>query len=189
MARIIAGQAGGQVLAPVPGNNARPTTDRTKESLFSWLESRGWTDQTRVLDLFAGSGALGLEAASRGAAEVLLVDQHRKTAAVAKKNTAAVNKRLGAQVASVRVSNVDAALDAVQSGSWDLVLADPPYPLEEEPLHATLQKISRALDDKGLVVLERSARSDEPRWPEGLELLETRKYGGSQLYFAVRPSA
>ncbi|HEY4614226.1 MAG TPA: RsmD family RNA methyltransferase, partial [Citricoccus sp.] len=86
MPRIIAGQAGGLQLASVPGDRTRPTTDRTREALFSWLAARGWLDGTAVADLFAGSGALGGEAASRGAARVLLVEKDRRAAGVCRTN-------------------------------------------------------------------------------------------------------
>jgi 16S rRNA (guanine966-N2)-methyltransferase len=186
MPRIIAGQAGGLQLASVPGHGTRPTTDRTREALFSWLAARGWLEDTAVADLFAGSGALGGEAASRGAGRVLLVEKDRRAAGVCRKNAAAVNGRLGREVVEVAVGTVDQVLSGpAGAGPWDLVLADPPYPLDGPALAATLERIAAVLAPEGLLVLERSARSAEPGWPVGLELLEARTYGETVLYFCL----
>lgn len=188
MPRIIAGQAGGLQLASVPGEGTRPTTDRTREALFSWLATRGWLDGTAVVDLFAGSGALGGEAASRGAERVLLVEKDRRAAGVCRKNAAAVNRRLGRDVLQLAVGPVDQVLSGrAGAGPWDLVLADPPYPLAGPELAATLERIAAVMVPEGLLVLERSARSPEPAWPAGLELLEARTYGETVLYFCLGP--
>ena len=186
MPRIIAGQAGGLQLASVPGEGTRPTTDRTREALFSWLATRGWLEDTTVADLFAGSGALGGEAASRGAARVLLVERDRRAAVVCRKNAASVNGRLGRDVIEVAIGAVDQVLSGpAGAGPWDLVLADPPYPLDGPALAATMERIAAVLAPEGLLVLERSARSAEPAWPPGLELLEARTYGETVLYFCL----
>lgn len=187
MPRIIAGQAGSLQLESVPGESTRPTTDRTREALFSWLASRGWLEGTAVVDLFAGSGALGGEAASRGAETVLLVERDRRAAAVCRRNAAAVNQRVGRSVVQVAAGDVDRVLSGpTGAGPWDLVLADPPYPLGGSELAETLQRISAVLVPDGLLVLERSARSDVPDWPTALELLESRTYGETILYFCLR---
>ena len=112
MSRIIAGAAAGRPLTAVPGTGTRPTTDRTKEALFSWLEARDWLDGTAVLDLYAGSGALGCEAASRGAASVLLVERDRRAVAACRANAALVNRARGADVVRVRAGSVEQALAA-----------------------------------------------------------------------------
>lgn len=186
MSRIVSGAAGGISLVSVPGTGTRPTTDRTKEALFSWLESRGWLEGTSVLDLYAGSGALGCEAASRGAGEVVSIERHNKAAAICRRNADAINKRVGRTVVRVQNAAVDTALQQLPLASWDLILADPPYDFDGEPLQRSLQLMDAALDERGLVVLERSTRSPEPRWPERLNLIEQRDYGESRLYF-VRP--
>jgi 16S rRNA (guanine966-N2)-methyltransferase len=187
MPRIIAGHARGLQLHSVPGEGTRPTTDRTREALFSWLAGRGWLDGTAVVDLFAGSGALGGEAASRGADRVLLVEKDRRAAGVCQKNAAAVNRRVGRDVVRVATGPVDRVLDGPGgAGPWDLVLADPPYPLAGPALTGTLQRIAAVLVPDGLLVLERSARSAEPDWPAGLEVLEARTYGETVLYFCLR---
>ncbi|HRO30956.1 MULTISPECIES: 16S rRNA (guanine(966)-N(2))-methyltransferase RsmD [Micrococcaceae] len=188
MPRIIAGQAGGLQLSSVPGDGTRPTTDRTREALFSWLAARGWLEETAVVDLFAGSGALGGEAASRGAARVLLVERDRRAAGVCRKNAAAVNHRLGRDVVQVAVGAVDQVLSGpAGAGPWDLVLADPPYPLEGPALTATLERIAAVMAPGGLLVLERSVRSVEPEWPAGIEVLEARTYGETVLYYCLGP--
>lgn len=187
MPRIIAGHAGGLKLQSVPGDATRPTTDRTREALFSWLTSRGWLEDTAVVDLFAGSGALGGEAASRGARRVLLVERDRRAAAVCRRNADAVNQRIGRPVVGVSAGDVDRVLDSpAGSGPWDLVLADPPYPLTGAALTGTLERIGTVLVPEGLLVLERSSRSAEPDWPAGLEMLEARHYGETTLYFCLR---
>ncbi len=188
MPRIIAGQASGLQLSSVPGEGTRPTTDRTREALFSWLAARGWLEDTAVADLFAGSGALGGEAASRGAARVLLVEKDRRAAGVCRKNAAAVNRRLGRDVVQVAAGTVEQVLSGpTGAGPWDLVLADPPYPLGGPALAAALERIAAVMAPGGLLVLERSARSAEPVWPAGLELLEARTYGETVLYFCLGP--
>mgnify|MGYP001940841632 FL=1 len=122
MSRIIAGAAAGRPLTAVPGTGTRPTTDRTKEALFSWLEARDWLEGTAVLDLYAGSGALGCEAASRGAASVLLVERDRRAVTTCRANAALVNRARGADVVRVRAGSVEQAL-AAEAAPVDLILA------------------------------------------------------------------
>ena len=139
MSRIISGAAGGVRLASVPGDNTRPTTDRVKESLFSKLESYDIIRGARVLDAFGGSGALGCEALSRGAASVTLLDTYPKAVAVIRKNVAAVEKAMGrnATGSAARVQQSQ-ALTYVKSasGPWDLVFVDPPYAMPNEQVSA-----------------------------------------------------
>ena len=189
MSRIIAGAAAGRPLRSVPGTGTRPTTDRTKEALFSWLSARDWTDGTRVLDLYAGSGSLGCEAASRGAASVVLVERHRRAAEVCRTNAAMVNEALGRTVVSVRASSVEQVLavggaQGLEDGGEpvDLILADPPYPEVGEAFHAVLAAAAARLSPGGLLVLERSARDPAPRRPATLEEVDVRAYGETALY-------
>ncbi|MFD1212659.1 16S rRNA (guanine(966)-N(2))-methyltransferase RsmD [Arthrobacter sp. GCM10027362] len=185
MSRIIAGAAGGISLASVPGDRTRPTTDRVKEALFSRLDSYGMLAGARVLDLFAGSGALGVESASRGAAEVDLVELSEKAAGVCRKNAALVNKALGRTVVRVTRTGVLQFLDRLHSHDrWDLVLMDPPYPLPEAELAEVLGTVAPRLAAGGVVVVERSSRSPEPRWPAGLERFAEKKYGETMLWYA-----
>ncbi|MFT4471133.1 16S rRNA (guanine(966)-N(2))-methyltransferase RsmD [Arthrobacter sulfonylureivorans] len=193
MSRIVAGVAGGLTLASVPGDNTRPTTDRVKEALFSRLESYDVLAGARVLDLFAGSGALGVETASRGAAAVDLVESADKAAAVCRRNADLVNQKLGRKTATVHRMKAERFLDGLPAGRhWDLVLMDPPYPLGEDALTGVLGALSGFLADGAVVVVERSSRSPEPAWPEGLERFAVKKYGETQLWFAepvLEPSA
>lgn len=165
-----------------PGALTRPTSDRVREALFSRLEHGDWLDGTAVLDLYAGSGALGLEAASRGAASVVLVEQ-----------AAAPLRALRANVAAVGVEQVQAVGASVQHfldgdqrhGPFDLVLADPPYHEAEGRVANVLASLaSRWLAEDALVVLERSTRSPEPTWPDGLHRTDQRRYGETTLWFA-----
>lgn len=185
MTRIISGLAGGRRIHTPPGNGTRPTGDRVREALFSRLEHLDVIHQANVLDLYAGSGALGLEAASRGAASVLLVESDRAAAAVVRKNIA----ELGLPGVSVRADTVERALlSGPASGQMpcDLVLADPPYDVTEEALAdvLTLLVTHGWLGDDALVVVERSARSPEPRWPQGLDGAGERRYGETKMWFA-----
>lgn len=185
MSRIIAGIAGGAGLANVPGDRTRPTTDRVKEALFSRLDSYGVLAGARVLDLFAGSGALGVESASRGAAEVDLVEQAEKAAGVCRKNAELVNKALGRTVVRVHRTGVQPFLDRLHvHDQWDLVLMDPPYPLPEGELAQVLGTLAPRLAEGAVVVVERSSRSPEPGWPAGLERFAEKKYGETMLWYA-----
>ena len=132
MSRIIAGTAGGTSLTSVPGTGSRPTTDRVKEALFSRLESYGILQEARVLDLFAGSGALGVESASRGAAAVDLVELADKPANTCRQNAELVNKILGRTCVNVHRAKAETFLLRVPADvRWDVVFIDPPYALTE----------------------------------------------------------
>lgn len=185
MSRIISGAAGGTTLSSVPGSLTRPTTDRVKEALFSRLDAFNVISEARVLDLYAGSGALGLESVSRGATSVELVEFDAKASAVCQRNADLVNGVLGRKVVTVHRAKVEAFLDrAAPSAEWDLVFLDPPYPLDEEALAAVLGKLAEHLATGGVVLVERSSRSPEPRWPGGLERFAEKKYGETRLWFA-----
>jgi 16S rRNA (guanine966-N2)-methyltransferase len=182
MTRIIAGTAGGRRLATPPGEQTRPTSDRVREALFSMLDARGAVRGARVLDLFAGSGALGLEAASRGAAEVTLVDSSRQAVAVARSNADLV---AGGPIVVV-LSSAWRYLDRRPVRPMDLVFLDPPYAFTESSLTEHLAALAERgwLDDDTLVVVERSARSPEPRWPASLRRDGVRRYGETALWTA-----
>ena len=185
MSRIIAGAAGGNPLQSVPGSATRPTTDRVKEALFSRLEALGVIDDARALDLYAGSGALGLEAASRGAVSAELVEFDARASAVCQRNADTVNQALARKTVSVHRSKVESFLERAADGAlWDLVFLDPPYPLDEQSLQAVLAKLAGHLDDGAVVVVERSSRSPEPDWPDTLERFAGKKYGETMLWFA-----
>jgi 16S rRNA (guanine966-N2)-methyltransferase len=182
MTRIIAGSAGGRRLETPPGELTRPTSDRVREALFSMLEARNALRGARVLDLFAGSGALGLEAASRGAAEVVLVDSSRQAVAAARRNATVV----GVGRVTVVLSAALRYLDRRPDHTLDLVLLDPPYILSEPALTEHLAALVSGgwLDHDTLVVVERSGRSPEPRWPAGLRRDGVRRYGDTALWTA-----
>lgn len=192
MSRIISGAAGGVRLASVPGDNTRPTTDRVKESLFSKLESYDIIRGARVLDAFGGSGALGCEALSRGAASVTLLDTYPKAVAVIRKNVAAVEKAMGragsgssgATGSAARVQQSQ-ALTYVKSasGPWDLVFVDPPYATPNEQVSELLEALTPKLAEGAVVVVERSSRDAEPVWGEGLYCFSTRQHGETVLYY------
>jgi 16S rRNA (guanine966-N2)-methyltransferase len=183
--RIISGRAGGRRIQTPPGSGTRPTSDRVREALFSRLEHLDVLQDAHVLDLYAGSGALGLEAASRGAASVLLVESARAAGAVARRNAA----DLGLPGVTVRVDTVERALlggPPATAGRYDLVLADPPYDVTEDALADVLQLLVTHgwLGSDALVVVERSSRSPEPRWPAGLDAAGERRYGETKMWFA-----
>jgi 16S rRNA (guanine966-N2)-methyltransferase len=190
--RIIAGFAGSLALA-VPRSGTRPTSDRVREAIFSALEARGGLEGLRVLDLYAGSGALGLEAASRGAATVTLVEKNPAAARVARQNVSVVEtaaKRAGTglhprvEVAVQAVAAYLRAAPVVAGAGFDVVFIDPPYDLGETELTETLSALRPLLDPEAVVLVERSSRSPEPAWPEGLELDRSKSYGETVLWWA-----
>ena len=178
MTRIVAGTAGGRTLA-VPAGGTRPTSDRVREALFSRLAHAGVIEGARVLDLYAGSGALGLEAASRGAREVVLVEAAKPAVEVCRRNAAALG--LTARVVARRV---EAYLADPPAGDVDLAFLDPPYDTGEDDLAGVLGALSPHLATGAVVVVERSVRNAEPRWPAGIVRTGDRRYGETVLWFA-----
>ncbi len=179
--RIVAGRAGGRTLSVPDGSRTRPTSERVRESLFAVLDSRGLLAGARVLDLYAGSGALALEALSRGAAAATCVEADRRAAAVATRN--AIGVGLSTTVARERVERWLTGPGAAVR-RFDLVLADPPYDLSERELAGVLRSVVGVCAAGALVVVERSVRSPEPGWPPLLTSTECRRYGESALWFA-----
>lgn len=177
MTRLIAGRAGGRRLA-VPPKGTRPTSDRAREGLFSTLESLGGLQGLRVADLYAGSGAVGLEALSRGAAEVVLVEADRKAVAVLRRNVAEVGLP-GAIVVADRVER----WAATATGAFDLVFADPPYAVEADELAAVLVALRDRVAAGALAVVERSSHDRAWQWPEPWEPLRERAYGEAVLWY------
>ena len=185
MTRIISGKVGGLRLQTPAGSGTRPTSDRVREALFSRLEHLDVLDGATVLDLYAGSGALGLEAASRRASSVLLVESDRAAAAVARRNAALT----GIPGITVRAATVERTLAGAPPTAFDLVFLDPPYDIGEEVLEGVLSALVQQgwLSADALVVVERSSRSPEPRWPAGLEAEGERRYGETKIWFAGVP--
>lgn len=186
MTRIIAGTAGSIALATPKGSGTRPTSDRVREAVFGALQSRGAVSGATVLDLFAGSGALGLEAISRGATSVDLVEQSAAAAAVARANATRVADaaRLPGSVARVHRVSVSAFLQRAASGPYDLVFLDPPYALNEPDLGDAIAALVPMLAPGALVVVERATRSTAPRWPDGLVPETPRRYGETSVHIA-----
>jgi 16S rRNA (guanine966-N2)-methyltransferase len=180
--RIIGGEASGRRLATPPGSATRPTSDRVREALFSSLEAAvGALVGLRFLDLYAGSGAIGLEARSRGAVGVTCVEQDRRTAAVARGNA----RELGFGDVEVVVSSVARALAGQPRAPYDVVFSDPPYPLADVAVASDLAALVRGgwLAPGAVVVVERSSRGPGPAWPEGLAGERSRRYGETTLWY------
>ena len=186
MTRIISGRAGGTVL-DVPPKGTRPTSDRIRESLFGALESAGLLDDARVADLYAGSGALGLESLSRGAASADLVELSAPAATLIRKNadrlrTAGVNAP-----ARVHRANVTTWLSA-SVAEFDLVFLDPPYDVGDDELTRALVALAPRLSPDATVIVERAKRSPTPDWAAaGLEADRDRAYGDTTMWWG-RPA-
>jgi 16S rRNA (guanine966-N2)-methyltransferase len=190
--RIIAGSRGGRRLVMPTGDHTRPTTDRVREALFSAITA--WAGRAAVradealaglsfCDLFAGSGAVGLEAASRGAAPVLLVERSRRAAAVATRNARTLDLPV-----RVVTDPVERWVGQPADQCFDVVFADPPYELATA---AVADLLAALLDNgwsaaSGLMVVERSSRSEPIGWPAGMRPGRTRSYGETVLHFAER---
>lgn len=177
MTRIVGGVAGGRRLS-VPPRGARPTTDRVREALFNMLAARLDFDGLRVLDLYAGSGALGLEALSRGAASALFVESDRRAAEVITRNIAA----LALPGAVVRRAAVAAVL-AGGGGPVDLVFADPPYEVPTAEVNGVLAALDRGgwLAPGAVVLVERPVQAPELTWPAGWTGRPARRYGDTRI--------
>lgn len=189
MARVIAGEAGGRRLAVPDGRGTRPTSDRAREGLFATIVSlTGSLDGARVLDLYAGSGAVGLEALSRGAEHVLLVESGPRAARVIRDNIEAIGLA-GAELVTDRVERVLArgpARSGEGSGRYDVVFADPPYALAGDEVSAMLQMLSDHgwLAPGALVIVERATRSGPVSWPAGFAPDRARRYGEATFWYA-----
>lgn len=190
--RVISGRFKGVALT-TPKSGTRPTTDRTKEAIFSHLDSWGVLDDARVLDLFAGTGALGIEALSRGARELVAVESSAPAAAlIAQTLTALKHNRSWEHVMSARVVKARAekyAASASAVGPFDMVFIDPPYAFETNDCNQLLADLaSRELTSSNTVImLERSTRSEAPTAPANWEITDRRDYGETAVYY-IEPS-
>ena len=171
MTRIVAGSAKGRTLA-VPKSGTRPTSERVREALFSRLDHMNVLEGATVLDLFAGTGALGLEALSRGAARATLVEKASAAARVA-----------SADVLAYLAARSGEAL----TGENDLVFIDPPYDIPEGDMTTVLSALAPWVGPDSLIVVERSTRAPAPTWPPFLVLEDTRAWGETVAYFAGPP--
>jgi len=169
--RIIAGEARGRRITVPPGDDIRPTSDRVREALFSMLSPR--LQGARFLDLFAGSGANGLEAMSRGASRAVLVDNDRKSLAVIRQNVAST--RLTGDIRCLQVV-LPGGLTQV-GGPFDIIFADPPYAFEH--YDALLRALSdpSILAEEGVIYLEHARTTALPEAVGGLERTRERRYG------------
>lgn len=182
MTRIVAGRARGRRLAVPAGSVTRPTSDRVREAMFSTLTSLlGDLSGAGVLDLFAGSGGLGLEALSRGASRCVLVERDRAVARVLRRNADAV----GLDGAEIVTTDAAAYLARRPTTAFDLVLLDPPYATATAEVVGLLEDLVAGswLAEGGVVVLERGAREPEPQWPSALALVRERRYGETALWY------
>ena len=187
MTRIIGGVLGSLRLKGA-AKATRPTSDRVKESVFSILESRGALEDARVLDLFAGTGALGLEAASRGARSVTLVEKDSAAAKVCEENLkqAAEGLAKSGLKFDVRLVRTDANSYLRKNVPVDLVFLDPPYEMAYNEILNLLQKLT--LGDKGIVVLERPGKEEAPKL-DGFFLEKENSYGDTKVFFLAKDDA
>jgi 16S rRNA (guanine966-N2)-methyltransferase len=181
--RIVAGLAKGRRLAS-PAAGTRPTSDRAREALFNSLVALLDLDGARVLDLFAGTGAVGLEALSRGARQAVLVESDRAAAEVLGRNAVVVDLP-GARVVRRPVA---AYLAGAPDDPFDLVFADPPYAFDEAALADLLAALvsGRWLAENAVVVVERPARGSPPAWPNEVYAIKDRRYGEGVLWYGRR---
>jgi 16S rRNA (guanine966-N2)-methyltransferase len=189
MTRVIAGTAGGRRLSVPAGRDTRPTSDRAREGLFGTVQAlHGPLAGASLLDLYAGSGAVGLEALSRGAARVHLVEADPRALRVIRANVAALGLP-GAQVVAGRVDTVLAR--GPDGGPFDVVVADPPYAMPGETVVAMLTTLARAgwLVPGALVAVERSTRSGPVHWPEGYTGDRSRRYGEATFWYGLATGA
>jgi 16S rRNA (guanine966-N2)-methyltransferase len=194
VARVIAGEAGGRRLAVPDGRDTRPTSDRAREGLFGTISSMlGSLTGVRVLDLYAGSGAVGLEALSRGAEHVLLVEHGARASRVIRENIEAIGLP-GAVLATDRVERVLArgpapagGQDVIEGARYDVVFADPPYALADAAVSQVLSLLAGQgwLAPGALVIVERATRSGPVSWPEGFVPDRARRYGEATFWYAL----
>jgi 16S rRNA (guanine966-N2)-methyltransferase len=177
--RIIAGAAGGRRLQVPSGAGTRPTSDRAREGLFSTLQSLTDVEGARVLDLYAGSGALGLEALSRGAGNATMVEDDPLALRVVRANVEA----LGLPGAFVIADKAERFLAGAAEPRYDVALLDPPYELDVVPVLTTLVPW---LPADAVVAVERSSRDPELAWPAGFDPVRARRYGEATLWYALR---
>ncbi|MFC3893653.1 16S rRNA (guanine(966)-N(2))-methyltransferase RsmD [Lentzea rhizosphaerae] len=178
MTRIVAGTAGGRRLK-VPPKGTRPTSERVREALFSSLEAMMDLEGAKVLDLYAGSGALGFEALSRGAGHATFVESDKRAAEVLKGNA----RELG--FGNTTIANRTAEVFVTGEGDkFDVVFADPPYAVSDDELAKVLNGLVPRLAGDAVLIVERASRSGEPAWPDEVEPLRAKRYGDTAVYWA-----
>lgn len=196
MTRIIGGVAGSLKLA-APAKSTRPTSDRIRESIFNRLESRDLLQDSVVLDLYAGTGALGLEALSRGARFLAMAEKNRQAAAVVTKNAEAVSHAITKTSHGVEweLFATDAKHFLLTWGQkvtseakpkFDLVFIDPPYEISNDEVVQNLEDLEASLEAEAVVVVERSSRMSEPNWPNTFELELRKNYGDTAVFWLIK---
>jgi 16S rRNA (guanine966-N2)-methyltransferase len=181
--RVISGTFGGRLLTSPRGETTRPTSDKVRQALFNIL---GDVEDDVVLDLYAGTGALGLEALSRGAARVTFVEQDRAALAALRQNVKALGVEARAEVLAEPVEAALARLGRL-GRTFTLVLSDPPYDAARGA-HAALLRVADAIVDPigARLVLEADARDEDPAIGAGYALADRRRYGDTALVFVTR---
>jgi len=179
--RVIAGSARGRKLHPPAGGRIRPTADRVKEALFSTLTSRlGSLEGLSVLDLFAGSGSLGIEALSRGAEKVLFIDSHSESIALTRKNLLLTGFENSAELIQMDAGK---ALELIASkvGQFDIILADPPY-ADKDLAERVLNQLAGSgfISENGIIVFETDSRY-QLSLPDTFQLVSRKTYGDTAL--------
>jgi 16S rRNA (guanine966-N2)-methyltransferase len=186
MTRIIAGAHGGRRLAAPPGSGTRPTSDRVREALFSAVESMVDLEGARFADLYAGSGAVGLEALSRGASHALLVESDARAARAIRDNIVTLRVGPAARLVTGKVAQVLAA--PPDGGPYDVVFADPPYSVTTDEMIELQQDLvaNDWLTKDAVVVLERARRDGPMNWVEGVTGDRSKRYGDTTLWYGRR---
>lgn len=171
-----------RIVAP-RGTATRPTTDRVREALFGILDARGCVRGARVLDAFAGSGALGIEAISRGASDVTFVESAKPALAVLRQNLDDLVPSIVGVSARILPRRIEAAIELMgELEPFDLVLCDPPW-AEIERLFPTLGSLGELVAEAGMLVLEHDKRTKAPASLGRLRAVDTRLYGDTGLSF------
>lgn len=182
MTRIIGGVVGGRRIKAPTGDKTRPTSDRVREALFSSVDATlGSLTGLRFLDLYAGSGAVGLEARSRGAGVVTCVEQNRRTAGLIRDNA----RVLGLGRVEVVAAPVSRALVQQPRAPYDVVFLDPPYSLPSDDVLDALVALrdQHWLTSGALLAVERSSRDEPLAWPDGFVPERSRRYGETTLWY------
>ena len=185
--RIIAGSAKGKTLVSPPDSQARPTSDRAREGLFSSLESEFSSLQgLHFLDLFAGSGAVGVEALSRGASVVHAVESESSVESITTKNFQSIKLPNGIfRVFHTTVARFLESDHALEKGKYDIIFMDPPYELSNQAIEELLEVIKDRdlLAPHGILAIERKSKSSPFTWPTGMEEIKVRSYGQGSIFY------
>ncbi len=189
MTRVVGGIWGGRRLVTPAGGTTRPTAEKVRAALASSLYATGGLEGARILDLYAGSGALGLELVSRGASSAVFVEQDRAALAALRANVATLGAPGGAELTVIPGDVAAFAARSAGAAPFDVIVADPPYDLTIEALADVLTGLHLAglLAPHADVVIERGRKSGPPAWPEPLAGVRAKKYGDTLLCYGRAP--